>query len=135
MTVSILLVSHHNIGAALQSAVSRMVDHIPLRLDHLEIAFDMPLDEAYQSMQTQVQSLDQGEGVLILTDLFGATPCNVANRFQSSHHIRVVSGVNLPMLLKLVTNPRLPLDEMVEKAIDGGQVGIVNCRDYVCLSA
>jgi len=135
MTVSILLISHHNIGAALQAAVSRMVDHIPLRLDHLEVMFDMPLEEAHEDVEAKVQDLDQGEGVLILSDLFGATPCNVANCFQTSEHIRVVSGVNLPMLLKLVTNPRLPLEEMVEKAIDGGQAGIVNCRDYMCLPA
>ena len=130
MTVAILIISHHSIGEALLSAVKKMVDHIPLRIEQIEIAFDMPLDNAFDAVHEKIDQINQGEGVLILTDLFGATPCNVASRFQAND-IQVVSGVNLPMLLKLVTNPRLPLEEMVERAIDGGQIGIIRCQDYL----
>ncbi|MBT5228829.1 MAG: hypothetical protein HOM11_01000 [Methylococcales bacterium] len=129
MTVSVLIISHFKIGDALLSATKKMVEYIPLRMDQLEIAFDMPLDEAHLLVEAKIQHLDLGDGVLILTDLFGATPCNVANQFQTDQ-IRVVAGVNLPMLLKLVTNPRVSLDEMVEKAVDGGQNGILRCQDY-----
>ena len=133
MTVSVLIISHHDIGTALTSALAQIIGHTPLLIDKLEIGFDMPVETAQSLLEEKIDLLNQGDGILILTDLFGATPCNIANKYQEPNKISVVSGVNLPMLLKLATNPRLPLEEMAKNAKSGGKTGIVNCQKFAAL--
>ena len=131
MTVSVLIISHHDIGTALTSALAQIIGHTPLTIDKLEIGFDMPVEEAQTLLEEKIEVLDQGDGILMLTDLFGATPCNIASRYQQAGKVSVVSGVNLPMLLKLATNPRQSLEEMAESAESGGKTGIINCQRFV----
>jgi PTS system mannose-specific IIA component len=69
--------------------------------------------------------LDKGGGVLLLTDMFGATPANIAMRLCELPNVAGVAGVNLPMLLRAITNADKPLDELVRIALDGGRACIV----------
>ena len=67
-----------------------------------------------------VRQLDQGGGVLVLTDVYGATPGNIAARLLTSEHVEGVAGVNLPMLVRALTYRNEPLDVVIAKAISGG---------------
>ena len=69
--------------------------------------------------------MDFGSGVLILTDMFGGNPTNIALSLLGKHHVEVVTGVNLPMLLKVFSQRTLPLDELAEVARKAGSDGIV----------
>ncbi|MBT8434976.1 MAG: PTS fructose transporter subunit IIA, partial [Gammaproteobacteria bacterium] len=72
-----------------------------------------------------INDQDNGEGVLVLTDLYGATPDNLARYFSSDYNARVVSGVNLPMLLRVLNYPDQSLEQMCENALEGGRGGIL----------
>ena len=76
-----------------------------------------------------VNELDTGDGVLILTDLCGATPSNIACRLSHLQHVKVVVGLNMPMLLRILNYPNLSLEEMAEKAVDGGRQGVMLLSD------
>jgi PTS system ascorbate-specific IIA component len=73
--------------------------------------------------------LNKGKGVLILTDMFGSTPSNVAKDFCNDKSVNVVSGINLSMLLHIFNYPSLPLKKLTEKAIEGGKDGVMKI-DY-----
>ena len=82
-------------------------------------------------MQT-LHEIDQGDGTLILTDMYGSTPSNIACDTSERHDIRIVSGLNLPMLIRVLNYPHLSLNELEQKAITGGQDGVVSCHQTGC---
>ncbi len=75
-------------------------------------------------MRETIAELDQGEGVLALTDLYGSTPCNVVSKLIQQHNLRIVTGLNLSMLIRVMNYPDLDLDELAQKAVSGGREGI-----------
>jgi PTS system ascorbate-specific IIA component len=126
MSVAILIITHHEIGHALVNALKTTYGNsLPLPLETFEVRPDADPDKLLPQLKTLIKSLDQGEGVLILTDLFGSTPSNIAYELQKAQHIRIVTGLNLPMLIRVMNYPALPLSELTEKAMKGGQAGII----------
>lgn len=127
MNVGILLITHDDIGTSLLESLQKMLGrNLPLPVKVLPIRHeDEPLEFCYHADQL-CQSLNQGQGVLVLTDLFGATPCNVACSLIPNHRVRVVGGVNLPMLVKLMNYPSTNLDSLVNIALSGGCQGVVD---------
>lgn len=87
----------------------------------------------HKIVDSAIKKVDEGSGVLILTDLCGATPCNTS-MFEEQYHDRlgIISGVNFPMLLKVLTNRNLPLDAAMKAALEAGKKGIVNVVDVYC---
>ena len=71
-----------------------------------------------------VGSLDEGDGVLVLTDLYGSTPSNIAKQLLDDDRVRIVTGVNLPMVIRVLNYPKLQLDQLAEKAVSGGRDGV-----------
>lgn len=128
MTVGILLVSHNNIGTELINTARQMLSCCPLPTKVLSIeTMDNP-DIIRTKMDTDLTTLDQGQGILILTDMFGSTPSNIACAVSDRDDVRIVSGLNLPMLIRVLNYPSLNLDELEYKAISGGQEGVVRCH-------
>ena len=82
-----------------------------------------------------VQQLDEGDGVLVLTDMLGATPSNIAARLLAPGRVEGVSGVNLPMLIRALTYRDEPLAAVVDKAISGGREGVVHLNSDACNAA
>jgi PTS system ascorbate-specific IIA component len=75
-----------------------------------------------------VLALDQGDGVIVLTDMFGSTPSNIATALtRDNEHVTVIAGVNLPMLVRLMNYPRLSMAQLKDKALSGGREGIFSC--------
>lgn len=129
MSVSILIISHDEIGSALLNTVKQTFgSELPLATATVELQANANPEELIPKLKNVVQALDQGDGVLILTDLFGSTPSNVAQKIQNCQSIRMVSGLNLPMLIRVMNYPRLNLAQLVEKARTGGQCGIIECE-------
>ncbi len=82
-----------------------------------------------------VAELDSGDGVLVLSDIYGATPCNIVAKLLKPGLIEGVAGVNLPMLVRAMTYRHEPIVTLVEKAVSGGREGVVyfsreNCERY-----
>ena len=129
MSVSILIISHNEIGSALLNTVKQTFgSELPLPTATVELKADADPEDLIPKLKNVVKALDQGDGVLILTDLFGSTPSNVAQKIQDCKNIRIVSGLNLPMLIRVMNYAQLNLTELVEKARTGGQCGIIECE-------
>ncbi len=128
MTVGILLVSHNHIGTELINTAKQMLSCCPLPTKVLSIASRDNPDHIRLEMDEDLQKLDQGHGILILTDMFGSTPSNIACAVSDRSDVRVVSGLNLPMLIRVRNYPTLNLEELEVKALSGGQEGVVRCH-------
>lgn len=126
MAVGILLVTHPGIGPALREVAGRLLGRLPLRVACLEVDLDADLDRLLLDGSRLMRELDEGEGVLLLTDLFGATPSNLAGRLgELGTETRRLSGLNLPMLLRALNYADLPLEKLAEAAASGGRLGVV----------
>lgn len=125
MSVGLLIVSHGKLGDYLLETAARMLGVCPLETVTLPMSFDCDTDGMLERAAQQIATLDSGQGVLILTDMYGSTPSNIVGRLQGRHTVRIVSGVNLPMLIRVLNYPRLSLDELATKALSGGRDGVV----------
>ncbi len=126
MSVGLLLVAHTGAAAHFRGLLERLLGRLPLAIDCYELGFDVDLDLALPEASAVMRRVDQGDGVLILTDLYGASPSNLAARLaQLGTPARRVSGLNLPMLLRVCNYPELSLDELARTAITGGKTGVI----------
>jgi PTS system ascorbate-specific IIA component len=125
MSVGLLIVSHGKLGDYLLETAARMLGVCPLETATLPMSFDCDTDGMLKRAAEVLARLDSGQGVLILTDMYGSTPSNIVSRLQEGHTVRIVSGVNLPMLIRVLNYPRLNLDELAAKAQSGGRDGVV----------
>lgn len=128
MTVGILIVSHNQIGAELINTARQMLSCSPLPTKVISIEISDSPEQIRLQFDKELQGLDQGNGILILTDMFGSTPSNIACAVSDREDISIVSGLNLPMLVRVLNYPNLNLAELEDKAISGGQEGIVRCH-------
>ncbi len=128
MNVGVLLITHGNVGAVLLQTAIDVLGVCPLSARTLAAPPGCDPDRVLEDARQAASELDQGDGVLVLTDLFGATPSNIACRLRDRHDVRVVAGVNLPMLIRVLNYPHLHIDELVLKAISGGKDGILLCN-------
>jgi len=123
--IGILLVTHGHIGAELVSAAQHTFGAAPVRLEAFAVSSKDAADAIEAALRVRVRVLDEGDGVLLLTDIYGATPANVAARLISPGRVEMVGGVNLPMLLRALNYRTLPVQDLVNKALSGGLSGIV----------
>ena len=129
MSVGLLIITHGRIGEELLETAKSMLGVCPLQTDSLVVAQSCDPEKLLKQARFICDSLDQGDGVLVLTDMYGSTPSNVANRLLGKSHIQVVAGINLPMLVRVLNYPSLNLHEMVNKALSGGHDGILLCGE------
>jgi PTS system ascorbate-specific IIA component len=124
MTVGVLIITHENFGEAVLKNTLHILGMCPLNTKTLSIPFNADPDEMLNESRELVQSLDEGDGVLVLTDLYGATPSNIAHRLVQLEPVKIITGVNMPMMMRIMNYPSLTIDQLVEKAVDGGQEGV-----------
>lgn len=125
MSVGLLVISHNGIGPAILGTTKHMFSDCPLNVKLLTASRDCDPDELMVSAAEQIEVLDQGTGVLILTDLYGSTPSNIAKKLSSDKNIRIVTGLNMSMLIRVFNYPDEDLDGLAEKALSGGRDGIL----------
>ncbi len=128
--VGILLITHGDIGKELLRTAQSILKTFPAAADYLRVEYSFETSSAKKQALAKIKFLDEGDGVLILTDLFGATPHNISTSLKNVK-CSVISGLNLPMLLRSFNYAHLPLKELAEKASDGGQAGIIAHQDPV----
>lgn len=125
MSVGILIISHDGIGPALLRTATLMLGDFPLPTRLLTASRDSAPEQLTEDAIEQIAALDTGDGVLVLTDLYGSTPCNIARNLILQRPIHIVSGLNLSMLIRVFNYPQLTLEKLSEKAASGGRDGII----------
>jgi PTS system ascorbate-specific IIA component len=127
--VGILIVAHGTLGESLIHCASHVLGSRPLNLMQIGVTIhDDPQQLLPQALKLVCQ-LDHGDGVLVLTDVFGATPSNLAAKLLIPGRVEGVAGVNLPMLVRALTYRKEPLDVVVRKAVSGGLEGVTQMPD------
>jgi len=100
--IGIVIVAHGRLGVELKSAIESIVGPLE-RFAAVEVPPEAPLSRIRPLIERAIETVDDGDGVLVLTDLFGGTSTNVSLSFLRAGHVDVLSGVNLPMLMKVST--------------------------------
>ena len=118
--VGILLITHNGLGDSLVDCVRHVMGSVPSNVKVLSVLADDDPQARENEARAFIAQLDRGDGVLLLSDLFGATPCNIARRLYQPGRVEGVSGVNLPMLLRAVCHSDKPLAEVAQKALESG---------------
>lgn len=124
--IGVLIIAHENLGDALIRCVTHVLGSRPAQFESLTIGSH---DEAFNLLpqaRKLVAKLDAGEGVLILSDIYGATPCNLACKLIVPGKVEVVTGVSLPMVVRAFTYRDKGLPIMVSKAVSGGRDGVLH---------
>lgn len=127
--VGIILVTHMDYGSALLRAAELIVGQVN-DCTCIKIDSAVEVEEAVHRLQEAADLLSRGRGVLVLTDMFGGTPTNLSLSLMGSRKntddVEVLTGVNLPMLLRVLQNRKLPLAELAAKALEAGCEGIIS---------
>jgi PTS system ascorbate-specific IIA component len=130
--IGILIVSHGAFGEALIHSASHVLGKRPLRVRQVGVTVHDDPQAMLPQAQDLVRQLDEGEGVLVLTDIYGATPGNIALKLLEPGKVEGISGVNLPMLIRALTYRDKGLKAAVEKALSGGTEGVVHMTRDAC---
>jgi PTS system ascorbate-specific IIA component len=124
--IGILIVAHGALGECLIHCASHVLGRRPLRLRQLGVTVHDDPELILPHARELVKDLDDGSGVLILSDICGATPCNIASRLLHPGHAELLSGVSLPMLVRALTYRDESLASVIEKAMTGGVNGVMH---------
>lgn len=130
--IGILIIAHGSLGDSLMQCVSHVFGKPPLRLQQLGISVSDEPARVVAQVRELIAELDDGSGVLVLTDMYGATPSNIACHLVEPGRVECVSGVNMPMLVRAITYRDDPLALVAEKALSGGHDGIVHVTMEAC---
>lgn len=126
MTVGLLLITHNFIGDELLKAATTTLNCCPLETRILRVQDNHDdIDELVAQALSLAAEINSGSGVLVLTDMYGSTPGNVAIQLLNYGPMIVVAGLNLPMLIRVLNYAKLSLPELAKKAANGGYQGIV----------
>jgi mannose PTS system EIIA component len=124
--IGILLIAHDTLPDSLVKAVTHVLGARPPQFETLSVAAsDDPFSLLPKARET-VAKLDTGDGVVIFSDIYGATPCNLATKLVAPHRVELIAGVNLPMLVRAFTYRVKGMDTMIKKAISGGCDGVLH---------
>lgn len=124
MNNGIFIIAHAPLASALRQCVLHVFPDAATSLAVFDVQPNMPTDETLAAARMTLSLLNT-PSTLILTDLFGATPCNVAQKMADGVSSKLITGVNLPMLLRAVTYRQEPMDALVARVLAGGTQGVM----------
>lgn len=131
--IGVVILTHGDLAKALLDSAQRIAD-APLSFRALSLGWNQPFEEIRRLAGEAIAAADEGHGVLVLTDLFGGTPTNVALSFlRERNNVEVVTGVNLPILVRLATlqaDPEKPLREVARELAAKGAQSIHHLSEY-----
>lgn len=134
--IGILIIAHDSLGESLMECAKHVIGNEPRQVAFLAVTNQDDPNDLLPVAQALVHKLNEGEGVLVLSDMYGATPCNIVSKLLLPGIVEGVAGVNMPMIVRTMTYRHESLMALVEKAVSGGREGVVHfnrdhCDRYV----
>ena len=123
--IGILIVAHGTLGESLIHCASHVMGKRPLYLRQLGVTVHDDPEALLPQGRDLIRFLDQGQGVLVMTDIFGATPSNIACNLLVPGRVQGVSGINMPMLIKALTYREKPMEILIQKTLAAAQEGVI----------
>jgi PTS system ascorbate-specific IIA component len=124
--IGILIVAHDTLGESLARAVTHVLGARPPQFEVLSVSSTDDPQNLLPAAREQIARLDTGEGVVVFSDIYGATPCNLACKLLQSGRVEGISGVNLPMLVRAFTYRTRGMETLLKKAVSGGCEGVLH---------
>jgi PTS system mannose-specific IIA component len=129
--IGILLMTHAPLGQAFLAACEHVFRGPTERLEAIDVQADQDLLEVQELARLAIVRLNDGDGVLLITDVKGGTPANCCDKLSDPGRVEVIAGISLPMLLRAITYRRDTLDVVVEMALAGAQSGAVRVDNRI----
>lgn len=123
--IGLLLIAHGDVAQSLLDSAKHILGNEPEQCQIVSVQNHNDCEALCSHIQACMARFDQCEGILILTEIYGATPSNQVMPFLAAGKVAAIAGINLPMLLRTITYRHLGLDQLVEKAISGGREGVM----------
>ena len=124
--IGVLIIGHDTLTESLAHAATHVLGSRPAQLDVLPVTCDDDPLDVLPRAKAAIANVDTGEGVVVFSDIYGATPCNLVGKLIDPGHVEAIAGVNLPMLVRALTYRTKDLDTMVRKAVSGGCEGVLH---------
>ena len=124
MPIQILIIAHAPLASALRSCVLHVFPEVADSLHAVDVEADAPPEVTLAQVRGSTQAFAD-DSVLVLTDVLGATPCNIAQKIVDGYHRKLVAGVNLPMLLRTINYRHESMDSLIARALSSGAQCIV----------
>jgi PTS system ascorbate-specific IIA component len=130
--IGILIIAHGGFGESLLECAKHVIGNEPRQVAYLAVTNQDDPDHLLPVAQNLVAKLNEGDGVLVLSDMYGATPCNIVSKLLIPGVVEGVAGVNMPMIVRTMTYRHESLMALVEKAVAGGREGVVHFSRECC---
>ena len=130
--IGILIIAHGTLGESLIHCASHVMGTRPPLLGQLSVGTHDDPVKLLQQAQQMARELAQGDGVRVVSDIYGATPCNLACKLLEHGHVEGMAGVSLPMLVRALTYRNKSMATLVEKALSGGHEGVIQFTKNSC---
>lgn len=124
--IGLFLITHSSFGESLIQCACHVLNHRPKQIVQLGVAAQDDPQDALPLAREMLKLVDSGEGVLVMTDIYGASPANVALKLLEPGRVEGIAGVNLPMLLRALTYREKGMKLLLTKAVSGGRDGVLN---------
>ncbi|MSP86853.1 MAG: PTS sugar transporter subunit IIA [Methylotenera sp.] len=124
--IGILIIAHGGFGQSLVECAKHVIGNEPRQVAFLAVNNQDDPNDLLPIAQALVSKLNEGDGVLVLSDMYGATPCNIVSKLLIPGIVEGVAGVNMPMIVRTMTYRHESLMALVEKAVTGGREGVVH---------
>ncbi|BAU47197.1 PTS fructose transporter subunit IIA [Sulfurifustis variabilis] len=123
--IGLLILAQKDLAAGLLESAVHTLGERPTRLEAVGVDYAQPPEAVDELLKQRLAEVNDGDGVLIFADVYGATHTNLACRLLERGRIELIAGVNVPMLLRALNYRHLPLPELIERALTGGSGGIL----------
>ncbi len=124
MSVALFFITHDGIASNLITIGEAIIKKTNNNLSFFEVPMDADITLIIDAIENQLTRLDTNDGVLFITDMYGGTPSNIAQRLADKHHAHLISGVNLPMIIRLLNYRDESENTLIQKALEGAKNGI-----------
>jgi PTS system mannose-specific IIA component len=124
MSVALFFITHEGIASSLITIGEAIIQKANSNISFCEVAMDSDIHSVAESIEDKLAQLDTKEGLLIITDIYGSTPSNIAQKIADKHLADLISGVNLPMVIRLLNYRTEAIKPLIQKTLDGAKQGI-----------
>lgn len=124
MSIALFFISHEGIASNLLSIGESILKGKFENISYIEVPMDSDIDSIIDEAGKKIKKLDLSDDILFITDLYGSTPSNIAHKLADQYHTDLISGVNLPMVLRLLNYRDEDKQTLIQKALDGACKGI-----------
>jgi len=124
MSIALFFITHEGIASNLLTVGETIIQKPNSNLSFIEVPMDAPVNNILNDVEDKLKQLTTDDGLFFITDIYGSTPSNIALRLADKHNAHLLSGINLPMVIRLLNYRDDPAENLLQKALDGAHQGI-----------